>query len=173
MKTRHDRLDEAIDQVAARLTEVTASAGLAQRIAASLPDRSPWLLYSWIPRLAITAMLAAGVSFVVLRRFDDRSTYVLRTFGVRSTDVQFAVAVSEHRTNVEPALIVRRTIVEPPQNDRRTTADHERSLEAIVTPAALALGTVAPRDLPAQGSLGVEPLAIADLPLTAETISPR
>ena len=96
---KRDHLDDAIDSVAARLTKVTDDDALATRILASLPDRSLWFLHSWIPRLAITAILAA--------------------------------------------------------------------------PAVLSLKAVAPSELPGQGLLTVEPLAIADLPLTAETISPR
>jgi len=51
--------------------------------------------------------------------------------------------------------------------------DFERSLLPIAPPAALSLKSVEPNDLPGQGALAVEPLAIADLALTTETISPR
>ena len=37
------RLDDAIDQVAARMTAVKEDDGLALRIASSLPARSGWL----------------------------------------------------------------------------------------------------------------------------------
>ena len=85
--------------------------------------------------------------------------------------MEFHAAVE--RTTGEPAPIVRRTTVERPQNDRRTIEDFERSLVAIAPPAVLSLKSVSPSELPGQGALAVEPLAIADLPLTAEAISPR
>jgi hypothetical protein len=166
-----DHLDDAIDSVAARLTKVTEDDALASRILASLPERSAWSLRWLIPRLAMTAALGIGVALVVRRPFDDRSTDVLRTENARTPFVEFRAVVE--RTSVEPLQIVRRTIVERSENDRRTTADHERSLGAIAAPASLALGALAPSDLPGQGVLVVAPLAIEELPLTAETISPR
>jgi len=172
MNTRPDRLDEAIDHVAKRLmTHVTDDDALATRILASLPDRSPWHLHAWIPRLAITAMLAAAISFVVLRTFDDGSTGVLRSASAGGPFVEFRAVIE--RTPVEPELIARRTTVERLSNIRRTAEDFERSLDAIAVPAALSLKAVTASELPGQGSLFVEPLTIADLPLTAETISPR
>ena len=166
---RRDHLDDAIDSVAARLTHVAEDEGLATRILASLPDRSP--IHWWAPRLAITTGLVIGALLIVLRPFDDRSTGVLRTENAGAQFVEFRAVVE--RTPVELELIVRRTIVERPQNDRRTIADHERSLDAIAPPAALSLKAVAPGELPGQGALIVEPLAIPDLALTAETVSPR
>ena len=168
---KRDHLDEAIDHVATHLVRVEDNEGLSTRILSSLPDRSPWSLHAWIPRLAMTASIGIGVTLVVLRMFDGRSTDVLRTESAGAPFVEFRAAVE--RTSVEPELIVRRTIVERPSNDGRTSADHGRSLLALSPPAALALAAVAPGDLPGQGALVVEALTIADLPLTADTISPR
>ena len=168
---KRDHLDDAIDHVATLLVRVEDNDGLSTRILASLPDRSPWAPHWWMPRLAITAALGIGVALGVLRTFDDGSTGVLRTENASAPVVEFHAAVE--RTPAELELIVRRTIVERPQNDRRTTADHERSLVAIAPPAVLSLKSVSPSELPGQGALAVEPLAIADLPLTAEAISPR
>ena len=173
MNATGDRLDDAIDQVAQRLIRVAEDDTLAARIANALPDRSPWLLHSWIPRLAITAMLAAGLSYVVLRPFSDRSTDVLRSAVLSSPTVELATAAPEHRTIVEVPLIVHRTTVERSSNVRRTTEDFDRSLAAIAAPLPLALGAVEPSDLPGQSPLIVAPLAIADLSLTAENNVPR
>jgi len=169
MNATHDRLDEAIDQVAKRLTRVEDNAALATQIISALPEHSRW--FGWKPRFALATVALAATIGVVLRPFDDRSSGVLRTGSGGAPFVQFRAAVE--RTTVEPELIVRRTSVERPSNDRRTSADHERSLVALAPPAALSLKAVAPSELPGQGALAVEPLAIADLPLTAETISPR
>ena len=169
---KHDHLDDAIDAVAARLTKVSDDDGLSARILAALPDRAP--IYWWAPRLAITSVLAIGALLVVLRPFSERSTDVLRTGVISSAAVELAAAVPEHRTTVEAALIVRRTIVEPPQNDRGTdVVDFDRSLPAIVAMNTLQLDSLTPSALPEDAPLTLAPLAIADLPLTAESISPR
>ena len=170
-----DHLDDAIDVVAARLTMVTEDVTLASRIADALPDRSRWSLGWLMPRLAITAGLAIAASLVVLRTFDERSTVVQRSFDERSTDVQLAASVAEHRTLVERSSNARRTIVERSSNDRGTIdiPDFERSLEAIAPAASLALASLTPSELRDQGTLALEPLAIADLPLTAENHSQR
>ena len=46
MNTNRDRLDEAIDHVAARLTRVEDRRALAARIVDALPERSPW--FGWL-----------------------------------------------------------------------------------------------------------------------------
>lgn len=172
MSAKRDGLDDAIDAVAARLTRVPEDETLAARIANALPDRSPWLLSSWIPRLAFGVLALGAIAIsVVPHPFDGRSTDVLRTESAGAPFVEFRAVVE--RTPVEPSSDPRRTTVEQPPNVRRTTADHERSLAAIPAPAALSLEAVAPRELPSQGALMLEPLAIPSLPLTAENDFPR
>jgi len=169
---KRDQLDHAIDQVAARLTHVTNDEGLALLIIETLPERPTWSLYWLMPRLAITAGIAAIAITVVLRTFDDRSTEVLRSAVLSSPAVQPA-RVPEHRTDVEPTQILRRTIVERSQNDRRTIQDFERSLAAVAAPDALILELLSPASLPAEDALAIAPLAIVDLALTAESFPPR
>jgi hypothetical protein len=176
---KRDVLDEAIDATAARMTAVAADDELARRIVTSLPERSGWSRYWLMPRLAITAALAIATTFVVLRMFDDRSTAVLRTEVVSAPAATPSPIVEPpaivRRTNVEPPAIVRRTIAEPPLNDRRAVdvPDFDRSLPAIAAVAALEFDSLAPVSLPEDAPLTLAPLAIADLPLTAEPISPR
>jgi hypothetical protein len=175
MNTNRDHLDDAIDAFAARMTRVEENDAFAARVLASLPDRSPWILHSWIPRLAITAGLAGITIVVVLQPFSVRSTTVLRSAVLSSPSVELAIAALEYRTTVEPPSIVRRTFVERPQNDRRTSdvADFERSLPALGAVTALVFDSLAPVSLPEDAALTLLPLATEDLPLTAETISPR
>jgi hypothetical protein len=174
-----DRLDHAIDAIAARMTAVTEDDGLAERITAALPERSAWSWHWLVPRLAITAVIGLAAALVVLRSFDDGPANVLRTGVPSSPSVEQTAAIasppSEHRTFVEPPLIVRRTIVERPQNDRRTldAPDHERSLLALEVASALVLDSSAPESLPEDAPLTLKPLEIADLPLTADSFSPR
>lgn len=178
MTTRDaDRLDSAIDHVAARMVAVPDDADMTLRIVGALPDRPAWSLHWLRPRIAITAALAIaalGVT-VVLRTFDDRSTAVLGSAVFRSPAVELAGAALEHRTTREPASIVRRTFVEPSQHDHRTAdvPDHERSLPAIAAMRPLDFDSLAPVSLPQDAPLTLEPLAIADLPLTTDNFSPR
>ena len=78
MTTNRDRLDEAIDMIAARMTNVENDAALAARIASALPERADWFPRVWIARLA-TGALATLAVIVVLRPFYEGSTDVLRT----------------------------------------------------------------------------------------------
>ena len=173
-----DRIDEAIDRVAARMTRVDDDAELAARIMTSLPERSGWWLHWLMPRLAITAAVAIGVSLVVLRTFDEGSTDVLRTERPSAPAVARSSIVerpsNDRRTIVEPPLIVRRTIVEPPSNAHQTieVPDFDRSLPSIDAVEALSLGSIAYEPLP-EDALSLPSLQIADLPLTAESFSPR
>ena len=175
-----DQLDQAIDHVAARLTHVTHDEALARRIIETLPERSGWSLHWLMPRLAITAVLAIGVSLVVLRMFDERSTNVQT--GVQTnvqTNVQTDVpthALSNDRLNARPngrmndRLNVRLNVR---LNDRLEVPDFDRSLEALDALGALSLASVAPSVLLEDALLTLPQLAIEELPLTAETISPR
>ena len=174
-----DRLDDAIDAVAARLTQVADDDALAARISSSLPDRRVgfgWILTGWAPRLAVLALGAVAVT-VVLRSLNTNVPT-----GVPAevqTEVQKAVqagvqtgAQTNDRVNdrVNPRVNDR---VNPRANDRVNDRDHEFSLPAIASPDALTVGVLAPASLPVEDALSLAPLEIAELPLTAETISPR
>ena len=168
MNTNRDRLDDAIDRVAARMTNVEEDAALAGRIVAALPERSAWSGAGWMPRLAVGALAALTVA-VVLRPFYDGSTDVLRTEGAeRAVWRSHEPASNDRRTTVEPPVIVRRTPVEHPSNDRRTISDHEFSLPSIPAPEALIVDSMAPEALAGADALELASLVIADLPLTAE-----
>ncbi len=167
MNTNRDRLDDAIDRIAARMTNVEDDAALAGRIVAALPERSArswrWLM----PRLAVGTFAALTVA-VVLRPFYDGSTDVLRTEGANVPLAIAEPASNDRRTIVEPPVIVRRTPVEHPSNDRRTISDHEFSLPSIPAPEALIVDSMAPEALAGADALELASLVIADLPLTAE-----
>lgn len=166
-----EHLDEAIDRVAARLTHVDDDPAFASRIVAALPERSAWLPYGWVSRFALGALaaltLAVGTAVVVLRPFHEGSTIVLRTENARTPIVGLARTVSVEAPGtpiVERLQDRRRTNVE------RTTKplDFERSLLALPAPEALGVGSLAPDSLPVEDALAIAPLAVADLPLTAE-----
>jgi hypothetical protein len=160
MTTDRDRLDEAIDIVARRLTRVDDDSRLAARIAASLPERRHWLGgLTW--RLAAIALVATA-SGILLQRSSDRSTQVLRSDG-SARFVEFAQAITPQ--TALGAGIVHRTFVARPLNLRRTAGDHDRAL------ASLALAPLADEPVLEDGLLRVEPLAIVSLPLATESLS--
>lgn len=177
MNSNQDRLDDAIDVIAARMTHVPEDDGLALRIANSLPQRSEWLPLCRVARFALGALATIAV-IVVLRTFDDCSTtVVLQTESAPAPTPIVEPATNNRRDPVEPSFAVRRTIVEPSLNVRRTTSDaerpdHERSLAAIPSPGELAIGSLSPGDLPAEVALTIPALEIAHLPLSSD-FSPR
>jgi acyl-CoA synthetase (AMP-forming)/AMP-acid ligase II len=160
-----DHLDDAIDRVAARLTQVADDPALAARIVATLPQRRVGLAHGWVARFAVGALATLTIA-VVLRTFNGRSTEVLRTEKARTLIVELARTVTAEAPGT--AIVERLqnrlgTVVEPPAK-----SDYEFSLNALASPEALGLRSLTTDDLPAEDALAIAPLAIADLPLTAE-----
>ncbi|MEP6782441.1 MAG: hypothetical protein ABI983_02160 [Acidobacteriota bacterium] len=159
------KLDDAIDDIARRMTQVEDDDQFAQRIVGALPERRARWYWMLAPGFAL-ALLA----LVVLRSFNGGSTGVLHTENASGPIVAFnALAVTASTVTVEPSLNPRRTIVEPSLNDRRTYVeppDYERSLPALEALDALSLPSLAPPALPDALALTVEPLAIAPLAMT-------
>jgi len=164
MTTDRDRLDEAIDIVARRLTRVAEDDRFAARIAASLPERRHWFVTGWPPRFAALAGLMLVVtSAIVVHRSDDGGTRVLDSDRVVHL-AEFVPGAAPH--SALQGGLVRRTVRARPVDDRRTGADHERSL------SALSLSTLAAEPLVEDGLLSLESLSIADLGLESEFLSP-
>ena len=187
MTTPHDRLDDAIDLVAARMTAVEADAALAGRIVSSLSERSVWLPRVWISRVAMGALAAAAV-IVVLRPFYRSAGEGPAKAGHYSVGVGVGVGVGAgvgvgpdagvsagagpakagHYTvdeGADPAEVAHQgaTMVDNP--------DHEFSLAAIDAPDALSLTALTPTELALEPALAPASLMIADLPLS--DFSPR
>jgi hypothetical protein len=174
MKTQRDQLDDAIDAVTARMTHVDDDPALASRIVAALPERVSWfgwLFHSWAPRLALVAVVVASGwlwNRVATPAVVTPLPAVARIQPVRMPTTVVATAAPEpNRTKpLEPLELLEPVAPSKP-------LDHERSLPPIEAPAALALVSLASVSLPEDAPLTLAPLAIADLPLTAESISPR
>lgn len=176
------RLDDAIDQVASRMTHVGEDSMLAARIVSALPERSAWSWRWLMPRLAITAALVMATTAVVLRMFGDPGVGPAKAGHHSSNSV--APAQSGHPALGTPAETnVTATPVDVPPVTvasafRRTRPgqpdvvsdqpDHDFSLSAIEAVAALDVDALAPSRLPEDALLTIELLVIADLPLTAE-----
>ena len=182
MNTNRDRMDDAIDQVATRMTRADDNdAALAARIVASLPERVTWfdwLSQSWAPRLALIAIVVTA-GWLVTRR--DTSSLVKPEDRVARVEPMAPVVAPaspvENPEPLEPLAPVEPNPMEPLEPleplEPVEPRDHEYSLPAITAVAALSLDSLSSERLPEDAPLTVAPLAIADLPLTAETISPR
>ena len=165
-------LDTAMDAVAKQLTHVEHDPHLSARIATSLPERSSWSLGWWAPRLAlITIVVAAGIVW------GNRGEVVTPASPLASsqpftTPTVLVASVREAEPNRTMPL-ERLERLEPLEPREPARSDFERSLSALDAVNALALAPLAPVSLPEDAPLTLAPLAIADLPLAPESISPR
>ena len=162
-----DRLDSAIDQVAARIVQVRDDEELALRIAGALPERSShfrWLL----PQLAAVAAFAIAAMVWTTR---DTATPSLLPL----TAVVAVMAVPNSVAAVPPGTASKAKPSEPvrPLDSLPREGDFDRSLAPIEAMNALVVSDLEAQELPAASPLVLPPIAIADLPLTAESFSPR
>ena len=170
--TAPDRLDAAIDLVAARIVEVKGHEELAARIAAALPGRSSSFGW-WLPQFAAIAAFAIAA---VLWTARDTATPSL----LPSTDVVAMMAVPDSVAAAAPGTasrIASRTKPLEPlgllEQAEPLDGDFGRSLAPIAAIDALTVSELGAPELPAASPLVLPPIAITDLPLTAESFSPR
>jgi len=173
MSTSRDRLDEAIDHVVARMVRVEENDVLATQIINALPERAGWfgwLFHSWAPRLAMIAMIVtAGI---VWGNKEPATSPQLDALASKVTVMEPAALVA----TVRQAAAIRTMPlepVEPLEPLEPSRMDFDRSLPALAAVGSLDFDSLAPDALPASEGLVLESLVIADLPLTAEPISPR
>ena len=169
MSTSRDRLDETIDQVVVRMVRVEENAALASQIINALPERVSWfgwLFHSWAPRLAMIAIVVAAGIVWGNRKPSPTQPIPLASTMSAIEPVTFVAAVREAEPN-------RTMPLEPVEPLRPSSMDFDRSLPALAGVASLNFDSLAPDALPASEGLVLESLVIADLPLTAEPISPR
>ena len=162
-----DPLDQAIDQVAARLVSVEHDQAMADRIVARLPNRaarSAWA-GALVPQAALATVLLVGVFLWTTREPEL----------VREPVVDVVSAGAEApalRTPMAPAL---RTTVTPRSDDSQfvLTPDHERALVPVAAPIALEVAALAASALPEEALVVIAPIVLTELPLSGESISPR
>jgi hypothetical protein len=164
-----DRLDNAIDAVAARLTHVEDNDALAAQIIIALPERTSRLRWL-IPQFAAIGAIAIAALVWTTRSTPPAIARLPAANLAPTTGFANVVAANEPG----PAL---RTFslepLEPVEPLESLDGDHERSLPAIAAMHLLDFDSLAPVSLPEDARLTLEPLAIADLPLTADGFSPR
>ena len=174
MNTNRDRLDDAIDRVVTRMVGVEENEALASQIVNALPERVSWfgwLFHSWAPRLAMIAMIVAAATVWGSRR--PTAAPQLDPVASTLTAAEPAAFVATVR-EAEPGRMLPLERLEPVERMEplAAAADFERSLPSLGAVAVLEFDSLAPDVLPATESLVLEPLAIVDLPLTAEAVSP-
>ena len=175
MNTNRVDLDDAIDRVAKRLTHVEDDAVFASRVIASLPERTTWfgwLTHAWAPRLAMIAMIVvAAVLWNNRRRTESPAgSQLLASVPTVSEPSTFVASASR-----EPLAPLRTRLLGPlePVEPLEPRSDFDRSLPAVVSPVAIDVASLKTGALPAEDSLSLPSLVVADLPLTAETFPQR
>ena len=181
-----DRLDLAIDQVAARLVAVPDDDEMTLRIVSALPQRTSrlrWLL----PQLAAIGAIVIAALFWTTRGNTPPTLATLPTLdGPRMNGLANAVAANEPGTALRTMPLESASARNDSRELRRDLAvggplepmeplegDHERALSAIETVAALVVPSVSPIEIPATELLTIAPIAVSDLPMTAESFLQR
>ena len=168
-----DRLDDAIDAVAARMTRVEDNDVFATQIINALPERSiwdGWLFQSWAPRLAMIAVVIAGGILWSNRGSHESSSGPSPIAGQPVAAFAPLVASVKEAAPNRTMPLERVERLEPMELSK---VDFDRSLPAIAAMKTLELDSLAPVSLPEDAPLTLKPLEIADLPLTADSVSPR
>jgi hypothetical protein len=148
--------------------QVREDEDLAMRIAIALPERSS--RFGWlIPQFAVIAAFAIAAVVWTMR---DPATPSL----LPSSDVVAVMAVPNPVVAREPGTAFRTLPLErlePLEPVEPLDGDHERSLAPIAAMSALVMSDMDPDALPGSPALVLAPIAITELPLTAESFSPR
>ena len=174
MTPTQDRLDTAIDHVAARMVAVPVDEEMVLRIVSALPERSSrwrWLL----PQLAAIGALAIGALVWTTRTPQSSATTPLVSSSLNLM-AGLASVVAADGTEAEIAASARPLalregleLLEPWRNG----SDHERSLAPIEAAAALVVPPIVQTEIPATELLTIAPIDIGELPMTAESFSQR
>ena len=165
----YERLEAAIDHVAARMTQVQDDADLATRIAAVLPERSR---FGWlIPQVAfLTAFAVAAIVWVTRETPSPLSPIPVANSALMAS-LPTVPLVDAPGTALRTLPLERLEPLAP--LEPVDVADHERSLPALAVMDALMVSDLTPEALPAAPPLTLAPLGVAALPLTAESFSQK
>lgn len=171
MTPDRDRLDAAIDDVAARMVHVEEDAALALRIADALPERSRvgW----WIPQLAtVSALAVALVWWSTNAPVTPPNLLPSRAEFVAS--LPLAVVADEPGSAARTGTSARTMPLERLEPlEPLEPFDHARSLPSLTAMNALMVSDLTPEALPAWPALTLAPIGVTELPLTAESLSQK
>ena len=164
-----ERLDAAIDRVAARIVHVRDDEALASRIARALPELSS-RFSRLLPQFAAVAALATAAVVWTMR---DTTTLLPSNLAAMMAVPNTALAVTPGTTSRAASKTKPVEPLERLEHMEPVDGDFERSLAPIESMTALVISSVTPDELPATSPLELVPMTIIELPLTADTFSPR
>jgi hypothetical protein len=154
------------------MIRVEENAAFASRIVDALPQRVGgfgWLFHSWAPRLAMIAIVvAAGMVWGNRKPATTPQLDPLASTSMAPEPTALFATVGE----AEPNRTMPWERLEPVA-PMEPAADFERSLPSLGAVGVLAFDSLAPQPLPSSENLVLESLTIADLTLSAESISRR
>lgn len=163
-----DRLDTAIDHVASRMVAVADDGEMTLRIVSALPERTSRLRWL-IPQLAAIGAIAIAALFWTTRSNTRPALAALPTLdGPNMVGLANAVAASEPGTALRTMPLER---LERLERLEPLEGDHERALSPMEAVAALLVPSMSPVEIPATELLTIAPIAVSDLPMTAESFS--
>ena len=163
-----DRLDTAIDHVASLMVAVPDGGEMTLRIGSALPERTSRLRWL-IPQFA-----AIGVTVIVALVWTTRNestseiAMLPSSAGTSMIGLASPVAANEPGTPLRTMPLERLELLERLEP---LEGDHERALLPIEAVAALVVPSMSPIEIPATELLTIAPIAVSDLPMTAESFS--
>ena len=159
--TMPDRLDAAIDYVAARMVAVPDDGEMTLRIVSALPERTSRLRWL-IPQFAAIAAIAIVLAWTTGNENDPEIAMLPSSAGTSLVGLANPVAAAAPGTALRTMPLEHLEPMEPLQP---LEGDHERAVAALVVPA------MSPVEIPATELLTIAPIAVSDLPMTAASFS--
>ena len=163
-----ERLDTAIDHVAARMVAVPDDGEMTRRIVSALPERTSRLRWLIPQFAAIGAIVIAALAWPT--RNESTADIAMRPSSAGASMIGLANPVAADA----PGTALRTTPLEPLEPLEALEpleGDHERALLPIDAVAALVVPSMSPVEIPATELLTIAPIAVSDLPMTAESFS--
>ncbi|MBY0495731.1 MAG: hypothetical protein K2Y23_16095 [Cyanobacteria bacterium] len=155
------------------MTHVEENDALASQIINALPERSAgfsWWSRAWAPSLAMIAVVITAAIVWGTRETQQRAA---TASPLAAQPIAKVTPLMASVREAEPNRTMPLERLEPLEPLELPTMDFDRSLPAVGAPEALVMPSLAPEALEASEGLVLKPLAIADLPLTAESNPPR
>jgi hypothetical protein len=166
---QNDKLDTAIDQVAASMVNAPDNPELMMRIVSALPERRS--RFGWlVPQLAAIGAIVLAAIVWTTRSNTESPMAPLPSVTVPGMN-RLASTVAAH----DPGIAVRAAAREPMERLMRmeptipVASDFDRSLPAIAVASSLAVADARTSDIAEPAAIGLASIEIADLKLTAES----
>jgi hypothetical protein len=166
--TLPDRLDFAIDHVASRMVAVPDDGEMTLRIVSALPERTSRLRWLMPQLAAIGAIVIAALVWTTRNESSREIAMLPSSPGTSMIGLANPIAAAAPGTALRTMPLERLELLERLEP---LEGDHERSLLPIEAVAALVVPSMSPVEIPATELLTIAPIAVSDLPMTAESFS--